>query len=140
MTLITLYDVSAYVAPYWLMVLFQRFWRWLTAISRAEWLMADEQSSLGEVVMLGAVSIERRELVYGYIRKSTTFHPPPSGPSHQVGPRSGASHDCGAPSTVSQESLIHRLPLTALTSACKSHFVKQQRSPAADSPLHAITR
>ena len=37
------------------MVLFQRFWRWLTAISRAEWLMADEPSSLGEVVMLGAV-------------------------------------------------------------------------------------
>ena len=70
--------------PYWLMVLFQRFWRWLTAISRAEWLMADEPSSLGEVVMLGAVSIERRELVYCYIRKSTTFAPPWRGPSPQT--------------------------------------------------------
>ena len=27
--------------------------RWLTAISRAEWLMADEPSGVGEVVMLG---------------------------------------------------------------------------------------
>ena len=53
--------------PYWLMVLFQRFWRWLTAISRAEWLMADEPSGVGEVVMLELGSIEHRELVYCYI-------------------------------------------------------------------------
>jgi len=51
-----LYDVGAYVCamwPCWLMALFQRFWRWLTTISRAEWLMADEPSGIGEVLMLG---------------------------------------------------------------------------------------
>ena len=69
------------------MVLFQRFWRWLTAISRAEWLMTDEPSSLGEVEMCGAVSIERRELIYCYIRKSTTFDPPPRGPTPVGGAR-----------------------------------------------------
>ena len=65
----------------WLMVLFQRFWRWLTAISRAEWLMADGPSGVGEVVMLGPGSIEHRDLMYCNIRKSTTFEPPWRGPS-----------------------------------------------------------
>jgi hypothetical protein len=37
-TLIVLFDVGAHVWPSLLMALFQRFWRWLTAISRAEWL------------------------------------------------------------------------------------------------------
>ena len=65
--------------PCWLIVLFQRFWRWLKVISSAKWLMTDMASSLGEVVMLGAGSIERRELIYCYI-KSTTFAPPRRGP------------------------------------------------------------
>ena len=39
MTLITLY-VWAPMWPCWLMVLFQRFWRWLTAISRGSWQMS----------------------------------------------------------------------------------------------------
>ena len=63
-----------------LMVLFQRFWRWLTVISRTKRLMMDVSSSAGEVVMLGAGSIEHRELVYYNIQKSTTFEPPWSGP------------------------------------------------------------
>ena len=41
-----------------LMALFQRFWRWLTVISRTKRLMMDVSSSVGEVVMLGAGSIE----------------------------------------------------------------------------------
>ena len=52
------------------MALFQRFWRWLTAISRAEWLMADELSGICDVVMLGPGSIEHRELVYCYMREN----------------------------------------------------------------------
>ena len=56
-----------------LMVLFQRFWRWLTVISRTKRLIMDVSSSAGEVVMLGAGSIEHRELVYYNIQKSTTF-------------------------------------------------------------------
>ena len=63
-----------------LMALFQRFWRWLTVISRTKRLMMDVSSSVGEVVMLGAGSIEHRELIYYTIQKSTTFHPPRSGP------------------------------------------------------------
>ena len=63
-----------------LMVLFQRFWRWLTVISRTKRLMMDVSSSAGEVVMLGAGSIEHRELVYYNIQKSTTFQPPRAGP------------------------------------------------------------
>ena len=63
-----------------LMVLFQRFWRWLTVISRTKRLMMDVSSSAGEVVMLGAGSIEHRELIYYTVSKSTTFHPPRSGP------------------------------------------------------------
>ena len=63
-----------------LMVLFQRFWRWLTVISRTKRLMMDVSSSAGEVVMLGAGSIEHRELVYYNIQKSTTFEPPRAGP------------------------------------------------------------
>ena len=65
-----------------LMVLFQRFWRWLTVISRTKRLMMDVSSSAGEVVMLGAGSIEHRELVYYNIQKSTTFQPPRAGPRH----------------------------------------------------------
>ena len=60
-----------------LMALFQRFWRWLTVISRTKRLMMDVSSSVGEVVMLGAGSIEHRELIYYTIQKSTTFEPPP---------------------------------------------------------------
>ena len=63
-----------------LMALFQRFWRWLTVISRTKRLMMDVSSSVGEVVMLGAGSIEHRELIYYTIQKSTTFGPPRSGP------------------------------------------------------------
>ena len=63
-----------------LMVLFQRFWRWLTVISRTKRLMMDVSSSAGEVVMLGAGSIEHRELTYYTVSKSTTFEPPRSGP------------------------------------------------------------
>ena len=62
------------------MALFQRFWRWLTVISRTKRLMMDVSSSEGEVVMLGAGSIEHRELIYYTVSKSTTFHPPRSGP------------------------------------------------------------
>ena len=42
--------------------------------------MVDEPSSLGEAVMLGAGSIEHRELIYYTVSKSTTFEPPRSGP------------------------------------------------------------
>ena len=42
--------------------------------------MVDGPSSLGEVVMLGAGSIEHRELIYYTVSKSTTFEPPRSGP------------------------------------------------------------
>ena len=42
--------------------------------------MVDEPSSLGEAVMLGAGSIDHRELIYYTVSKSTTFHPPRSGP------------------------------------------------------------
>ena len=56
-----------------LMALFQRFWRWLTVISRTKRLMMDVSSSVGEVVMLGAGSIEHRELIY-YNRQLFT-HP-----------------------------------------------------------------
>ena len=66
-----------------LMALFQRFWRWLTVISRTKRLMMDVSSSVGEVVMLGAGSIEHRELIYYTIQKSTTFHPPRSGPGRR---------------------------------------------------------
>ena len=66
-----------------LMALFQRFWRWLTVISRTKRLMMDVSSSVGEVVMLGAGSIEHRELIYYTIQKSTTFEPPRSGPRRQ---------------------------------------------------------
>ena len=38
--------------------------------------MVDEPSSLGEAVMLGAGSIEHRELIYYTVSKSTTFEPP----------------------------------------------------------------
>ena len=62
------------------MALFQRFWRWLTVISRAWLLMVDGPSSLGEAVMLWAGSIDHRELIYYTVSKSTTFHPPRSGP------------------------------------------------------------
>jgi hypothetical protein len=55
--------------PSLLMALFQRFWRWLTVISRAWLLIVDEPSSLGEAVMLGAGSIEHRTFP-----KSTTRH------------------------------------------------------------------
>jgi len=67
-----------------LMALFQRFWRWLTVISRTKRLMMDVSSSVGEVVMLGAGSIEHRELVYYTIQKSTTFEPPQSSHSWLV--------------------------------------------------------
>ena len=62
------------------MALFQRFWRWLTVISRTKRLMMDVSSSVGEVVMLGAGSIEHRELIYYTVSKSTTFEPPRAGP------------------------------------------------------------
>ena len=52
MTLIALYDVGAHVGPCWLMALFQRFWQRLTVISRAERLITDGSSSLGEMVMI----------------------------------------------------------------------------------------
>ena len=39
--------------PSWLMALFQRFWQRLTVISRAERLITDRSSSLGEMVMIG---------------------------------------------------------------------------------------
>jgi hypothetical protein len=39
--------------------------------------MVDEPSSLGEAVMLGAGSIEHRELIHYTVTKSTTFEPPP---------------------------------------------------------------
>ena len=59
--------VSTNSVPVWasmvailLMALFQRFWRWLTVISRTKRLMMDVSSSVGEVVMLGAGSIELR--------------------------------------------------------------------------------
>ena len=42
--------------------------------------MVDEPSSLGEAVMLGAGSIEHRELIYYTVSKSTTFEPPRAGP------------------------------------------------------------
>ena len=42
--------------------------------------MVDEPSSLGEAVMLGAGSIEHRELIYYTVSKSTTFEPPVAGP------------------------------------------------------------
>ena len=45
--------------------------------------MVDEPSSLGEAAMLGAGSIEHRELIYYTVSKSTTFEPEP--------PRGGAS-------------------------------------------------
>jgi hypothetical protein len=35
-------------------------------------------------VMLGAGSIEHRELIYYTVSKSTTFEPPRSGPGHQA--------------------------------------------------------
>ena len=41
--------------------------------------MVDGPSSLGEVVMLGAGSIEHRELIYYTVSKSTTFEPPRAG-------------------------------------------------------------
>ena len=50
--------------PCWLMALFQRFWRRLTVISRAERLITDGPSSVGEVAMIGAGIIEHRELNY----------------------------------------------------------------------------
>ena len=68
--------------PSLLMALFQRFWRWLTVISRAWLLMVDEPSSLGEAVMLGAGSIEHRELIHYTVSKSTTFEPPHPGLDH----------------------------------------------------------
>ena len=37
--------------------------------------MVDEPSSLGEAVMLGAGSIDHRELIYYTVSKSTTFEP-----------------------------------------------------------------
>jgi hypothetical protein len=55
------------------MTLFQRFWRWLTAISRAEWLMPDKSSGVGEVVMLGSGSIEHRELIYWHCFKIDNY-------------------------------------------------------------------
>ena len=39
--------------PCWLTALFQRFWQRLTVISRAERLITDGSSSLGEMVMIG---------------------------------------------------------------------------------------
>ena len=39
--------------PSWLMALFQRFWQRLTVISRAERLIIDGSSSVGEMVMIG---------------------------------------------------------------------------------------
>jgi hypothetical protein len=42
--------------------------------------MVDEPSSLSEAVMLGAGSIEHRELIYYTVSKSTSFHPPRRGP------------------------------------------------------------
>ena len=59
--------------PSLLMTLFQRFWRWLTAISRAEWLMPDESSGVSEVVMLGSGSIEHRELIYWHCFKIDNY-------------------------------------------------------------------
>ena len=43
--------------------------------------MVDEPSSLSEAVMLGAGSIEHRELIYYTVSKSTSFHPPRRGPT-----------------------------------------------------------
>ena len=61
-----------------LMVLFQRFWRWLTVISRAERLITDGPSSVGEVVMIGAGRIEHRELNYYTSEKRQLLsHPAP---------------------------------------------------------------
>ena len=74
-----------------LMALFQRFWRWLTVISRTKRLMMDVSSSVGEVVMLGAGSIEHRELIYYTVSKSTTFEPPRSGPGPGRGGRASRS-------------------------------------------------
>ena len=48
--------------------------------------MVDEPSSLGEAVMLGAGSIEHRELIYYTVSKSTTFEPPWAGPRRVVNP------------------------------------------------------
>ena len=46
------------------MALFQRFWRRLTVISRAERLITNGPSSVGQVVMIGAGRIEHRELIF----------------------------------------------------------------------------
>ena len=88
-----------------LMALFQRFWRWLTVISRTKRLMMDVSSSVGEVVMLGAGSIEHRELVYYTIQKSTTFEPPRSGPR--------LGH--GQPSNTAVEGEVSGLPWFVIT-------------------------
>jgi hypothetical protein len=74
--------------PSLLMALFQRFWRWLTVISRAWLLIVDEPSSLSEAMMLGSGSIEHGELIYCTVSKSTTFEPPGTG-SPLALPRAG---------------------------------------------------
>ena len=81
-TLIALYDVGVHGGHLAPMALFQRFSR---TISRTKRLMMDVSSSVGEVVMLGAGSIEHRELIYYTIQKSTTFEPPRSGPRQGMG-------------------------------------------------------
>ena len=58
------------------MALFQRFWRRLTVISRAERLITDGPSSVGEIVMIGAGRIEHRELIcYTSENRQLLSHP-----------------------------------------------------------------
>ena len=87
-TLVALYDVGIHVAvlahgalPALLAVADGQLSR-LAAHGGCSYIhMVDGPSSLGEVVMLGAGSIEHRELIYyTVVSKSTTFHPPRSGP------------------------------------------------------------
>ena len=58
------------------MALFQRFWRRLTVISRAERLITDGPSSVGEVVMIGSGRIEHTELnCYTFENRQLLAHP-----------------------------------------------------------------
>ena len=61
--------------------------------------MVDEPSSLGEAVMLGAGSIEHRELIHYTVSKSTTFEPPQAGPRRGTGSGVGRAA-ASAPSAV----------------------------------------
>ena len=68
--------------------------------------MADEPSGVGEVVMLGAGSIEHKELAYCYTLKSTTFAPPLRGPS-LLGPTQAKVHGAGATQGRTQRPIVY---------------------------------